>query len=555
MDILDILLAQSLSPQGQVDSAVASAQKAAKEAKEAAANINNLNINLSSTSNDNVNTVEFIVNKTDESQSAIIKHYKNVGENEDGTMTQKAIKEYVDEKIIASGANVGSENEDSIVVVGPEGNIQAGDITETSLIRTQIIAGTYHPQEAFGFEVDYENKNFKQLQDENPDNYSLYNGIKRCLVDDNGEIIAFDNDDIYVDNFSTGYQTMVYIPKFYYIRIPIEITSTSIKKEVIMISAINQKGFKVHPTFVRNEEELDYILYSAYEGSTFDISTNAYNRTDGDIDFTVDKLSSITNAKPISGVHNDLTRDNAERLANNRGANWHITDIKIESALQMLFICEYGTLNSQQALGKGVSYITGVLGSNCSSYTGSTVDLGSDSGMATSTTNEIDGTDTIYNSNGYIAVSYRGIENPWGNLRRFINGIEIHGLGVNAGGVPYIDDTSLGFSVPNTSDWISNFGYSNEVFDWVFIPSKAENASSSLPVGDYVDVTENLNGTNVVALGGHWGFKENDGLFNYSFDRAQTYASRAYGARLMYIPTKGTIYDNNIAAWQASIGG
>jgi len=36
---------------------------------------------------------------------------------------------------------------------------------------------------------------------------------------------------------------------------------------------------------------------------------------------------------------------NAEHLAVNRGAGWHITNLAFESAQQMLMSTEYGTLN------------------------------------------------------------------------------------------------------------------------------------------------------------------------------------------------------------------
>lgn len=561
MDILDILLARASSPDGQATSAAATAQQAAQEARTAANNAvaaveNVADIDILNSDTETEKIEEISVTKNGTTKKATFKAYKNVGDNEDGTMTQKAIKNYVDEK---NANNVGTENAGLIIVVGENGEPEAGEITESSIIHTQILTGTYETKNTLGLEIDYENKVFKRVQDsaffsmgEDFDKYPIYGGIKRCLVDDNGEIIAFAGENIYMDDFSSGYQTMVYIPKFYYIRIPIEVNGTAIKKEIIMVSDSVQRGFKVHPAFIRNGEELDYILYSAYEGSTFNVEANAYNRNDGEIDFSADKLASIIEAKPISGVNNDLTRNNAERLANNRGNNWHITDIKAESAVQMLSIIEFGTLNSQRALGKGVCYIDGMIGFNCSSYTGSTATLENQSGAAIQTTNEINGIETVYNEDGYIAISYRGIENLWGNLRRFVNGIEIRN------NVPYIlEDNNyirLNFTLPTVSDWISKFGYSTEKYDWLFIPVEAKDANSNLPVGDYVDIGIGAP-NNVVAVGGHWGFKENDGLFNYSFDRAPTYASRAYGARLMYIPTKNAIYEENIAAWKASMGG
>ena len=133
------------------------------------------------------------------------------------------------------------------------------------------------------------------------------------------------------------------------------------------------------------------------------------------------------------------------------------------------------------------------------------------------------------------------MENPWGNIWRMINNIEIRGDGAQQGGVPYIYNNktntyeAVSFTLPNTSSWVSNFGY-DENFDWLFIPTTATGANSNLPIGDYIWTSLNLNGTNGVVLGGHWNFKENNGLFYYGFDRGLDTKLPHYSARLIYIP-------------------
>jgi hypothetical protein len=59
----------------------------------------------------------------------------------------------------------------------------------------------------------------------------------------------------------------------------------------------------------------------AYQGSIYDTSESNYNLNSNlTIDFANDKLSSIANAKPISGSDvNNFTVATAERLARNRG--------------------------------------------------------------------------------------------------------------------------------------------------------------------------------------------------------------------------------------------
>ena len=563
MDILDILLASALTPEGQASSAATEAKNAATEAKTASQNATEAAQNAIETVQEVITTIEEINNSESSDENKIvytfqtpentiaIKHYKNAGENEDGTMTQKAIKTYVD-SIPSGGGNLGPENAGLMVTVDENGQITPSSLSEESVVRTEILVGTYNLTDAVGIEIDYKNKTFTRVQaakglnpGEDFNKYPMYGNIRRCLVDDNGEIIAFYGDSTYTDNYASGYQTMVYIPKFYYMRIPLGLEGNTITKETIIISDHNQKDcFKLHPAFINEKgEEVDYFLYSAYEGSTFDVSANAYNRNDGEIDFSEDKIASIVEAKPISGVVNELTREAAEQLAQNRGAGWHITSIQAVSAIQMLSLIEYGTFNLQSVIERGVSDIDNTPGVNCSSYTGSTKDLGNASGNAISTINEKNGREYTYSENGKRAISYRGIENLYGNIWNYIGGLEIRGSGNSQGGIPYIYDAvtnqyeSAGFMLPNYSDWISGFGYSNEKYDWLFIPSSAGNgATSTLPVGCYVWIIPNLNGVNNATLGGHWGFTDNNGAFYYGFDRSLQYSDRGYGVRAMYMP-------------------
>jgi len=68
---------------------------------------------------------------------------------------------------------------------------------------------------------------------------------------------------------------MVYQPKFYYQRTPLSVDTAVkgqiVRRESIIISAVKQAGFKLHPIFDDGEGgELDYILFSAYDGSIID---------------------------------------------------------------------------------------------------------------------------------------------------------------------------------------------------------------------------------------------------------------------------------------------
>ena len=547
--------------------------------------IDKVTIEETSTSAANANTLELEVTYPSgtTTRRRTAKLYKSSGQNEDGSMTQKAITSYVNDAVAAkadtsyvdnaiasipagggggSGTviNFGSEAAGRIVVVDENGALAAGDVTETSIIDSLLKTGVYAAREALGLEVNYTSKTNKRTQEATNlsmgtdfDAYTMYGGRMRCTVEDDGTITAFYGDANYTEDGSIG-QVMVYQPKFYYQRIPLAIETTDygtiIKQDSFILSTVKQAGFKVHPFFdAGNGDEYDYALFSAYEGSIQD-----------------NKLASLPNVKPVAG----LLISEAEQYAANRGTGWHISTMAAESAQQMLEIVEFGTMNGQEALEAGISNITAVSGVNCASLTGSTASLGNATGHADSTINEISGTQTTYSDAGYRAISYRGVENPWGNLWHMIGGLNLKGDSKSRGGAIYIckdfnytpadisaNYESVGFTIPSIYGWISALGYGSEDYDWVLMPIECSSTANSLaPVGDNLWSISNVTQNQIVAVGGSYSFKDSDGPFYYACDRtANTSNSHNYGSRLIYIPTKNSTYTANIAKWTNRIGG
>lgn len=511
----------------------------------------------------------------------IVKYYKVTGNNQDGTMTQKAITAAIQAGVGGGSTNLGSDNAGNIVVVGEDGTITPSDsVSEQDIIDLLIKSGSYNPAGTIGIQIDYQNQfitrvqeatNLNQGSDFNP--YPMYGGRKRCLVNDAGRIIAFYGDNNYTDNPSNGYQVMVYQPKFYYSRTPLKMNDARVgkivRKETIVISATEQVGFKLHPLFI-NElgEELDYVLLPAYDGSIQTTGADSY--TDGVItNFTSQKLASVSGAKPISGLNNPLTATSAEQLARNRGNGWHITNMQAQSANQMLQIIEFGSLNGQLALESGLSNVPKNSSANCAATTGSTATLGNTTGSAAQTEVNVNGTVSTYDVAGRRAISYRGMENPWGNIWHILGGINIWGDGSTAGGIPYIcknfsydyssieNYESVGFCLPSADNWISALGYGDPKYDWILMPAECgAGANSALPIGDNLWTTANINGINMALAGGMWSFGDSNGLFYYSCDKRPTNGARSFGAKLMHIPhTSDTYYRSNITLWQSKMGG
>ena len=183
------------------------------------------------------------------------------------------------------------------------------------------------------------------------DNIYPWAGMKRCVLTDSGEVVAYYGEPGFVEDGSTG-QVMVRIPKFYY---RAEKAGSDYRWYV---SPKPQVGFRVHPAFIRNGVEKDCIYISAYEGCLYDVSASRYITNDAQVaDFTVgtgDKLSSIANAKPCSGKTQNLTLPNARILAHNRGSGWELQDFLTVSAVQLLYLIEYANFNTQACIGRGV---------------------------------------------------------------------------------------------------------------------------------------------------------------------------------------------------------
>ena len=425
----------------------------------------------------------------------------------------------------------------------------------------------YTDEDIAGLCVDYENKTFKRLasavnlsQGEDFDKFTMYGGRKRCNVSDDGTITAYYGDENYAEDGSNG-QVMVYQPAFYYKVVPLKLEKNSdsgigyhLRKANYYVSAKPKTGFKLHPAFYdENGNAIDYILFSADEGSMYDVSAKHYVNDNVDEFITYedgDLLCSVAGKKPISGLRQGIgTKTNLELMAQNRGEGWHLETIKATSANQLLMMVELGIMSTQEGIGQGVVSITGNTAYNCSSLTGSTADLGNGTGQATSTVNEIGGTQTAYTENGKVSVTYRGVENPWGNISKHINGINIWGDGSMCGGQPYIADDfnfskskktdnykPVGFTLSNANGFIKAMGYGSEEYDWLFMPSEI-GGTSALPVGDYIYVASNLNGYRIAQLGGGCRSGDYAGSFYQIANGTVGDRSRGAGGRLLYVPT------------------
>lgn len=430
--------------------------------------------------------------------------------------------------------------------IDPAAVATIGDITrlETRITNVEAYVG-YTEAGVLGLEADFENNKFTRIADavgRTPgasfDSFNMFGGRKRVNLADNGTVNAYFGDPAYIEDGSNG-QVMVEQPIFYYKVVPLKterITDGkghSLMKARYYISDAPRTGFKIHPAFKDENGKVRQKVYvSAFEASIYDTSGLAYLKLDEQIaDFATDKLSSIAKAKPASGATQNLTRENARKLAQNRGAGWQQMTIATASMSQLLFAIEYASFNSQSMIAMGVTSVTDDGATNQGYLTGETSTLGNASGYVTKYTQTVP--------------TYRGEENLWGNVFGIVDGFTLEGNNRNDGWVAngaYTENGTsgsykpIGFTVAKVNGYTKYFGYSEEA-DYIFVPAKTgSGASSALPVGDYNYFSATYGGFLLARLGGYWTDGAIAGLFYWVLNGAFSGRSRYVGARLVYAP-------------------
>mgnify|MGYP000546135693 FL=1 len=560
-----------------LDSSISSANSAKSALDTAISNAKTAKSNLdtsTSTGNtvkNNLDTAISNATKTRSDLNAVISSAQSAQSSLSGVIAQASTAQTNLQNAINSATNV--FNQLTAENVSAKANLDAlrsEDFNAQEILSgvTDIRAylGMIETEDVLGITMDYKNKTCTRIAGAKNltagadfDKFSMYGGRKRCNVSDGGTINAYYGDEGYTEDGSNG-QVMVYQPKFYYLVCPLEYDRQEtgygyhLRKANYYVSETQRAGFKLHPAFYdKNGNEVDYILMSAYEGCIYDTSANAYMLNDEQVmDASKDKFSSIAGARPATGVSQNLTRPNIEQMAKNRGEGWHSFGIKTASMEQLLMIVELGMMNLQTAIGQGVVNLPWTTGTDTtSSYagvTGSTASLGNGTGRATETTTYEGGVATKNTADEKTSICYRGVENFWGNIWKFAYGVNIWGNGKMAGGMPYIcsdfnyaegkntdNYEGAGFTVTKANGYISAMGYSTK-YDWLFMASECL-GNSSLPVGDYTYITENLNGYRIARLGGVWNSGSYAGGFCWCLDSDVGSRYRTIGGRLVYVPT------------------
>lgn len=324
------------------------------------------------------------------------------------------------------------------------------------------------------------------------DSYMPWMGMEECTLNNATGKVSSKKGDPGFKRTSIDRPVMVKIPEFYY---KIERVG-SIFRYYIADGPVD--GLSLHPGSGDN-----YLArYEAGEASS------------GTLGFI---LASYSGTTPSVSKTRSTFRDHARNMA----SGFQLRDIAAWCAYDLLYLVEYADFNSQAKIGQGI------VNDTAAHKTGETDVMVYHTGRAA-------GTD------GKTAVQYRGIENPWGNVSEFIDGINILTQVAFICTEPesYADDTndnykSCGFTTPD-SGFIKELGFSS-VFPWALLPDISGGGSSTTYIPDFV--YSGL-GERVLNVGGHITSEQEAGLFFFHAGVYSSGKSDKIGSRLQFREVK-----------------
>lgn len=265
------------------------------------------------------------------------------------------------------------------------------------------------------------------------------------------------------------------------------------------------------------------------------------------LDFTAttgDKMASIAGVKPLSGWKNaTATLPNMRILAQNRGTGWNLINFNQVCAIQLLYLIEYANFNSQTQIGQGVTGVNDTTAGNTfnnSLNTGftagvgtSSTDLGNASGVCTGVAHY----KTTESDADIQPVSYRGIENFWGNLWLWVDGINIkadympwiadHGFASDTFAAPYVD---TGLTVHSAAGFPTNIIFGAGL-NYGFLASAVGGANNQYLCDYYYRDT----GNRAAMVGGNWALGLSAGAFSWDLSNAGSKVHRSIGARAVFV--------------------
>lgn len=323
------------------------------------------------------------------------------------------------------------------------------------------------------------------------DNYMPWMGMEECTLNNATGKVSSKKGDPGFKRTSIDRPVMVKIPEFYY---KIE-KSGSIFRYYVSDGPVD--GLSLHPGSGDN-----YLArYEAGEASS------------GTLGFI---LASYSGTTPSVSKTRSTFRDYARNMA----SGFQLRDIAAWCAYDLLYLVEYADWEGQKKIAQGLVNNPSV------NKTGLTDAMVYHTGRANSSDNS--------------AVQYRWIENPWGNVREWVDGINFQNRTAYICTDPtkYADDTtanytSTGVTLSSTTGWIKGLGLSTD-FPWAYLPNEP-GGSSTTYIPDYM---YSGGGWRVLNVGGSYSKRLNGGQFYFDASNTSSDKNSDLGARLQFREVK-----------------
>lgn len=313
------------------------------------------------------------------------------------------------------------------------------------------------------------------------DNYMPWMGMEEVDIDASGKVYP-------ANRTSPSSATCVKIPQFYY---KVE-KSGNIFRYYVADGPID--GFSLHPG------SESYI--ARYEGYLV-------NKSGGQA------LCSYSNTPAKTG----LTRADFRNYAKNFAPNAQLYDFAAWCAVGLLYRVEYADWGSQEKIGPGIVNDTAM------HKTGETDAMVYHTGRA--------------NSGDNSAVQYRGIENPWGNVWEWVDGINFNNYApvICTDPTKYADDTTTNYTVAGVplggSGSTKTLGISTNL-PWAYLPREPGGSETT-----YIpDSMNSSSAWKVLMVGGSRGNSSAAGLFCFHAGNSSSSSGVSIGTRLQFREVK-----------------
>ena len=384
--------------------------------------------------------------------------------------------------------------------------------------------------------------------------------MRGCLLDDNGKVVKYLNPKDWTGEVRDGSrgQVMVEIP-MHYRRCETEGTKRRVK-----MSEYPLPGFLPIP-----------LMYpSAYEASLQRSTNKLCSVVNTDPDFRGGNNNAAWDGtyrsllgRPVTNINRTNFRTYARNRNNAATSEWNLYTYHVHKALYWLYVVEYANRNSQLpftaelteegfhqgGLGAGVSDWSSSDWQNFNGYypfvpCGHTDILGNSTGVVAYTAYNADGLE-LKTSN---VPRYRGIENPFGHIWKWTDGINVRISPTEANGS---DNLSKVFVCEVTSK-LNDTNYNG--YKHVGNEARTENFVKEIIFGEEGEIMPSLVGggstqffcdshyTNIpttetlrgVLFGGAASYGESDGLASANSNCAPSYSDANIGSRLCFIPSE-----------------